>query len=298
MNDILLTLEPDLSIQISSTQDLEVTDKTKIISKAYLPGVSWDEKPWKSPDLTIRHFESSKRKLEVQDDTIQIYDLWGNQIPLDLWHLSYSVARLQHLRRDRYPIHAACAGTDGHTLLVGHSGTGKTSILLEMILRHGWKVYSGNKTVTSFESENGIKALSGTSTITLASGEEAKYAALGQTTQYSNRGSFDLDLKHYETRQQVDIDSIMLVQLNDGAAIADKLSSLGAMHTLYPYFLDTVNADTVVCNGEAVFSGTPPDGTQRKLAKHLQNTLPSIPIYRIVGSMDFVTNKITEATKK
>jgi hypothetical protein len=69
------------------------------------------------------------------------------------------------------------------------------------------------------------------------------------------------------------------------------LSPLSALHTLYPYFLDAVNADVIV-NGRQVFSGAALEGAAGHLAEHLGAALEQLPVRKISGSTPYMRGKV------
>lgn len=209
---------------------------------------------------------------------------------MDLYHLLSGVARQHYLENHLYPTHAACLGLDDLVLLVGHSGSGKTSIALELLKDKEMKLFSGNTTVVSFEDDS-VMAVAGTPTITARAGDlKERFAA----QQYADRGAFSLAGAQYANPGK--IKAAVVVRLNDKAQEWNKLSSISAIHTLYPYFLDTVHADTVVC-GKFVHDGAIRPEVKSYLAMRLADTLPRIPVYTACGSLPFVAGRILGLTK-
>jgi hypothetical protein len=139
------------------------------------------------------------------------------------------------------------------------------------------KVFSGNKTVVSFKGGR-LTARAGTRTMSARS--------------KSGWQRFLLDNQQYSSKDKVEIEKIVIVRLNDGVREFRRLEQGSAMHTLYPYFLDVVNADTIA--EEKVFVGTPPKGAQERLVASLKKTLKKVPVYDIAGSKSFVTQQIAK----
>ncbi len=59
-------------------------------------------------------------------------------------------------------------------------------------------------------------------------------------------------------------------------------------------FKNKALADTIANNGQDVFIGTPPLGTQEKLVVQLSEALVETPVHVINGSMDFLCEAITK----
>ncbi|HEU0051037.1 MAG TPA: hypothetical protein VFQ60_03200, partial [Patescibacteria group bacterium] len=213
---------------------------------------------------------------------------WDKNIPFDAYHLLYGAVRREWLKKKAYSAHAACLLNEKGEgiLLVGHSGVGKTSIALQLILKCGWKLFSGNKTLLSFQ-KGKITAVAGTKTMTIREMDKLKYKTLvAKGFSYGDRFAFSLPEEAYAQAAEIEILKIILVRLNDGAKEDRELSSLSALHTLYPYLFDSVNADTLLAGGSYVLSGEPPKGGREFLARSLAKSLNRFNVHSIVGSMD------------
>ncbi|OGD70870.1 hypothetical protein A3A84_00625 [Candidatus Collierbacteria bacterium RIFCSPLOWO2_01_FULL_50_23] len=268
-------------------------EEISVLAGTLIPGAVVVERAPKV-DFSLTHFESSERRLERIGNGVVIYDNWGGKLSLDAWHALYSAARILMLKKKYYCVHSACVGGEKNVLLVGHTGCGKSNILLKLVNDYDWKVFSGNKTVISFEN-GGVTALDGTKTMSISSTDADKFPQLvAKRVDYQNRTAFLLDQSHYFENSPIKIDAIYVVRLNDGVAENNALEFPSSMHTLYPFFMDTVNADTVLCDGEDVFAGTPPEGSQKYLSQSLAKTLSFVKASRISGSIDFVTKIIAE----
>lgn len=281
MKNVCFELPCKITAVLSSNKDLVIDGNTKLLAQAYLPGVKFLSKRPNKIDIIIIHVESAKRKMFRKGNKIIIQDIWHNNLPLDVYHLLYAALRVQLLKKQLFSVHAACVG---NYLVVGHTSVGKTAISLGLVQK-GMKLFSGNKTAVSFG--NTLKAIAGTKTITIKTKDNKN----SKFTKYQNRSAFLLDKKQYDNSKAIKINAIILVRLNDGVKEFTKLTNLSALHTLYPYFMDTINADVIINN--KVFIGTPPKGSQELLARKLSKTLKRTPVYSITGSKQFIINKIT-----
>jgi len=289
MTSFYLYFPGSILIYVKSLENLEVS---KILLNAYVPGVELDLKSDRVPDVVIEYKQANDKKLVQEEGLIHIYDNWGKEFPLDFYHLLYSVVRVELLKRDLFSVHAACIGKSNYILLVGHSGVGKTSIVLELLKNNSTRLFSSNKTVVNF---NGgfLEAVAGTTTITANINDINKHNPEDkiEILTYGDRSAVTTN-KYINDRGQ--IQAIVLVGLNDGVEENYIITPASALHKLYGYFFDTVNADTIVCDGQDVYVGTASLGTQKYLARNLSNVLSKIPTYSIKGSMDFVCNAITK----
>jgi hypothetical protein len=287
-----LSLPGNLHIAITSDRELPLGKKDELVLGAYLPDVKVLNSAPNTVDMTLHHVESADVSLAIGDDEIEIHDTWNQTFSGDVPHLLYSVARSLWLERGYYPTHAACVGDTSFTLMPGHSGVGKTTAALEAVTHHGQKLVSGNTTLVQFGEAGGIQAIAGTKTMTLKTEdfERGEYNSL-RSVEYGNRTAFELagDMLVNEPK---DIGRIALVRLSDGHTEWSELSPLRALHTLYPYFLDTEYADCIVGQGKAVYLGDSPPAARTQLTAKLGHVLANIPVGSGMGSAQFLAGKI------
>ena len=289
------SLPENLSAQVTSNLDLDFGPENNMLLQAYVPGANSVPDQIDEPDIQIIHQESEERKLVHEGINITIYDQWRGKISFDIYHLLYSASRVKLLEKNMYPVHSSCVESNGgHLLIIGHSGSGKTTTALELVKNDDAKFSSGNKTVVAFDGAS-MRMIAGTPTVTIRQSDLAKYdSIIANCIPYYNRLAFHLNLEKYTQLFRGEIRAVVLLRLHDGLNDFTTLNPSSALHTLYPYFLDTVNADTIVCNGNGVFVGTPPIGSQERLVKRLQHSLQYIPVYSVTGPMSFVTNVISK----
>lgn len=291
-NKLFLSIPGLMGIEIQGKFKVDL-DEIKILAQTYLPCVEIGQSSFEDT-VKVKYVEGEKRGIEIISGTYYIHDNWNGKISLDLWHFLYSIVRLKLLEKGLYSVHSVCVGKEDHVMLIGHSGSGKSSVLLKLINDFGWKVYSGNKTVVSI-TDNKIEAVMGTKSISLRSKNANKYPNIfTSSVDYQARTTFSLDKKHYSDEKNVNVSTIYIVRLNDGVEEKEVLSFPSSMHILYPYFLDTVNADTIMCEGRELLMGTPTEGCQLALVQKLKNILKQIKVIRISGSMKYITRCIAD----
>ncbi|HOW29803.1 MAG TPA: NUDIX hydrolase [archaeon] len=271
--------------KVVSDKKLNFGNKERLLLDAYVPGIKIISNI-KNYDLIIKHKESNTQKLIVNPGNIEIYGDWKGKISLDLYHLIYGVSRKHYLENNLYSVHSACAGINKNLkLIVGHTGCGKTTVLLELIKKK-YKMVSGNKTIVSIDNDK-MCAISGTKTITTLISTN-----LNNAIKYADRTAFQLKKNQYLNSGEVK--SIFVININNYNHI-EKLSKPSALYRIYPYFLDTVNADTIY--GETLIDGTVTNKIKETLVKKLKKALTKINVYLISGSIEYITNKIIELKK-
>jgi hypothetical protein len=297
MLDLSFNLPSEKQAHLTSDQDLPFKREEQLLLEAYVPGIS---DPTRSstanPEISIHHQESELASLTYSGTNMLLRDVWNGAISQDLYHLLYSATRVQLLESGLYSVHAACAGDDEQVLIVGHSGSGKTSTALELVRNHDWKLASGNKTVVTFDEQNRIQVCAGTSTMTVRDTDGERYATpLGKEIHdYGGRIAFSLDESRFVNVSERPLKAIVVVRLHDGLRDTHQLSPLSALHELYPYFMDSVNADTLVARGKGVFRAPALEEASIALSNGLQVAVSEIPVLSIAGPLSYVTEKVTE----
>lgn len=295
----------------------QVPEEVRLLTEAYLPGAEFVGVCAKrgglhvdttEPTLTVRFEESPVCSLSVKGGEYVLRDTWKGEASLmDLLFLCYGAARRAWLKRGLYPVHAAALnmGNGSLTLLVGHSGSGKSAITLSAVSR-GHKVFSGNKTLVRIDTVGDrtvLTAIAGTRSMTAKAEDVSKHLALGTfNAAYQGRKAFYLANEHMAATAPYVVSGIILPRLNDGVEKCKRMAPLSAVHKLYPYFLDTVNADIVLSGGKAVLSGEPVKGVRERLAQGLAAAFEvdaasggmqaGISVLEVEGSMDFVNRTL------
>lgn len=287
---IYLSVPDVLNIEIKGEFECQ-PGEIETLAQAYLPGVIIGRKML-HPDVVISFKQSLEKRIAADGKNYIIFDDWKGKLSLDVWHFAYSILRICLLEHQLYPVHAACVGKKKHVLLVGHSGSGKSNVLLKLINDYDWTAFSGNKTVISLEN-NTVRAVMGTLSMSLWERDLSKFPNIeSKKINYQSRAAFELDDRHYSPEKIEYISTIYLVKLNDGVSEIEELFYPSSSHVLYPYFMDFVNADTILCDGNDIFLGTPPNGCQQMLVRKLKTALTKVRVIKISGSLEFITKNI------
>ncbi len=293
-NEYCLSLPGELTIGITSTGELPLTENEELLLGAYLPGVKvLDVFPDKA-DVMLHHCESTDKGLTQGVEEIEVRDKWNNEFPADLPHLIYSIARSRWLMKGIYPVHAACIGDGTYTLMPGHSGVGKTSTALSVLNQGHQKLFSGNTTLIEFSEGNTLRAIAGTRTMTLKTRDfETQVGNIETKMEYGDRTAFLLDEEAYSNRPIVDIGRIALVQITDSGINWTKLEPAAALHILYTYFLDQLHSDTVIAGGEDLYIGYMSHETGLNLVRQLKHVLEEVDVFRGIGNKELLAGSIS-----
>jgi hypothetical protein len=115
----------------------------------------------KFKESTTWSFTQSKNKIEYE---IIINGIWNDDSKADIPHVLYGVLRNLWIEKEIYPIHSICIN---ESLLIGHSGTGKTTLALEA-LNKKLAVFSFDKTLVQINLlENCLEMIGGTTIISI-----------------------------------------------------------------------------------------------------------------------------------
>jgi uncharacterized protein (TIGR00661 family) len=297
MTETHFSLAGNKSAIFSNDSAIKLTEEQVTLLKAHLPGIQLSHAPISSPDIRIEHYEQPEVKLSQQGSRVKFHDAWHNKISPDFVHLFYGAARLAWLNDDILPIHAACVGTEeGGILLVGHPGVGKSSITLHAALNRNLNVFSGDKTLIKIDEHGNMWAIGGTTISTIRTSDFTRWPILQDYPGIKTHDRFSFEFKPEQMikTSKLAIKKIVLVQLNDGVDKHERLTEISALHTLYPYFVDTERADVILSKGKAMFSGTISDVRRQALITQLTNSLEKVPTFNIIGSLDKVTDQIVE----
>lgn len=247
--------------------------------EAYVPGITPLSIRPHNRDISLEHVMGDTPSFEDQGTHVKLCTARSNTCPLDIYHLLYGLTRRTLLAQNLYSVHAACVGeSDNYTLMIGHSGAGKTTLAQKCVTQAGYTLFSGNKTVVKISDNGEITAIAGTKTMTALDAQFKRHAYIMQPHEYAQTPA-------------VKITSIAIIRINDGVAETQRLTGLAALHTLYPYFMDTVNADVIV-NGRHVFDGTPPHTAKAALVSSLGKAINQIPVHKYAGSMTFLKQRV------
>ena len=294
MFEKFFVLAGSLLALFSSNSDIAITEHQMMQLEAHLPGFQEVKEIPRDPDFQITHLESEVFELHQGPSSVEIKEEWNNHLSPDFVHLFYGIARKEWLNKGIFPIHAACVGSEeGYVLLVGHSGMGKTSSTLECAKVHGLKIFSGDKTLVEIDDCFEMNAIAGTKVMTVRAHDKERWDGMpDEFFDTAARRTFRLKPEYSSPNQQESIIAIVVLQLNDGRNSCVSISPESAVHTLYPYFMDTERADVLLGGGEDVFDGSITLEVKREHVPKLASSIKRIPTFKVTGSIEYVCQKV------
>lgn len=284
-------------IKIDLEMAIDLTPEHITAFESHLPGLKEIPQGAHESSLKIKYAEGHQANLELNTHgSVTLTSTEKGNLSPDFLHIFYAVARKAWLKQNLCPVHAACVGFEGqdHVLIVGHAGVGKTSTTLACATKKDMQVFSGDKTIVNLNAQdNQMLAIAGTQVMTLRRHDIERWANLGL------QGSGDryigkLPERFQSKASQVKVKAVILINLNDGADRTKELIPLSAGHMLYPYFIDTERADVLIDGSVAIFDGTIPFENREIIAKNLAMALKSTPAYHITGSINYITDAISQ----
>lgn len=288
---------PGQYIEIVSNCLFTIGEREELLLQAYVPGSSFTNDEQTQSVATIRNRASANEKsLIVDGEIILIQDDWSKLLPLYLFHLIYSVAHKKWLTKNLFAVHSACVGSVGnYDLIVGHSGSGKTTVALNLLRNSDLKLFSGNKTLVTLAGGK-LRGVAGTATVTCKDNDYNRHKdLLLHNTNFVNRSAARLKNEFYSYENDVLIRKIYLIRLNDGVEETIEMAEGEAVIFLYPYFLDYVNSDILFPFSNGIFDGTDTFSCLKSsLLKSLGESIASIKVYSVSGSLDYISKTILE----
>lgn len=216
------------------------------------------------PDtITVQFMSHEYYKIIKTDNTYLLFGKWNEQMKGDIPHLLYSVLRQLWVEQEVYAVHSICLN---NSLLIGHSGSGKTSLAVEA-LRKNVSVLSYDKAVLTFN-ENALQIVAGTQVISMRKELYQKEKQLFLHSRIEENGERFLMTTLDKVYPEI-IKNIYLFFITPIDLVVKKLPLGSSMHELYPFFLDTIKTDTIIGNGQFIFNGNNSQLAKETLIQHL-----------------------------
>jgi len=294
MQKFFLTVHSKITFEIRSDFELSFTTENILLLQAYVPGIAFIKENKKEATFLILLKQNKQKKLQLKKDELIISDEWLNGIPIYFYHLVYCISLKFWLQLGLYSLHSACLVKDNSCiLLIGHSGSGKTTISLNLINKFGFQMFSSNKTLLRFTNKNLFEAISGTTTIT----QKVNILKTLQPNKISfvDRIAYRLNDNFYTKEKHFVIEQIYFARLNGNVKEYHSVNKSEALILLYQYLYDLFNSETILFNGKEIFeSKRISRASKTTTLELLANAIKKIPIYEVSGSINFISKKINE----
>ena len=188
-------------------------EREYLLLRAYVPGIEIMEITQKNninnPGLIISYYPSKYQKILYDDNNVIIYDDWSKEIPVYFFHLIYSISHDVLLKNGFYTVYSACVGKkDQWSLLLGHTGAGKTTVMLNLLYNYRFKMFSSNKTILKFKKVFGLEAIEGTTTVTCKNSDYTKLKIIDNSTNFVNRIAYRLPDRYSISKNKVKIEAV------------------------------------------------------------------------------------------
>ena len=294
MLDLHFSINNNFVILLQSDTPFTFTGEDLLLLKGHVPGIELLNEPPSKIDFVLEHIQSSEKSVLEEVNKVTIKDEWSERLPDDITHLLYGISRKLYLSANQYPVHGACLELSGkNMLIVGHSGAGKTSVTLELLKNNKVELFSGNKTVVDFNN-NHFEAVAGTPTITVRKSDMKLFSEIEKEQEHERweRNTFLLPQHRYTENDSVAIDTITIVKLTSYTESCDQLAHPSSLHTLYPYFMDLVNADIILADFGRVFSSDTAIESKEALVQALSIVSDSTPVFSITGTTSYVATTL------
>jgi hypothetical protein len=265
---------------------------------------------------------SAHLKANTSIDSLNHLNIWKNDLP----HFIYALLRQYWIETGLAPIHSLCAGNN---LIIGHSGTGKSTLATELLTRH-YPVFSLDRTLLHV-TEQSLIPLAGTQVLSLRNNGSYNNNSIYNNPSHVSSHDFEViaqnaertilkikpssetliptsgikidigidDMAHsHNSYKDNKIQTIYLLNINDGEFKVNALSALSALHTLYPYFMDKIKEDIILGGGEIVFSGKISSLAQQQLIQRLKKMVESIPVMSLWGNAQDCAEYLIHSSQK
>ena len=160
------------------------------------------------------------------------------------------------------------------------------------------KIFSGDTTLI-LPRGNDLMAIGGTKILTIRKKDRYRWPMLEDLFQsLGDREIFQLPQAHYTHKTDVKIKAIVMIEIDDQNEDFSQLSTLSALHTTYPYFIDYERADVLLNEGKDMFVGNLDPTLKRKFIAQLSRALQDVPVYVLKGTRDFICGKIQKLARE
>jgi hypothetical protein len=291
-------LPGSVRLQLTFREPLRREDE--VLMSAYIPGIgdpasTCDSQLRMSMVLALRAAEGhySFRINESLEHKLSHGSLLfaEGQLSVSAWMSVYVLLRKLWLDRMMFPWHAAAVNTpSGVVLLVGHSGSGKSTVA-SLLSRAGCSLVSGNKTLIK-PVDCGLSIIGGTYCHTMRSDdwkEVRTETGISRFARYGDRIAQNFAAGDFPKS----VSAVYLVKLS-GVNDRVQIGYPQCLHRLYPLAIDAVNSSIVLGDGEALVSFEPDALKLQAAVRQLASALATMrsPVIELQGAPDYIAGEI------
>lgn len=248
--------------------------------KQHLPGI--EKTNVEKADISIEFKDSLDANISFDLQNLRIYDIYNTSWLIDLPHLIYSYLKYAFFHKNIYFVHSCMIQ---NTLLIGHSGSGKTSLCIQA-LEQGLSVQSCDRTCITFEnsvdksgsSQISLKVLSGTDILSVR--QEEKQPNLPIIGKSGERNIYSVNMCCTNT-----VEKIKLFHIGQNKK-EKAIEGLSVVHQLYSFFIDNIKSDCFAQNGKFIFSPVYGEQPKKILFENLKNM--QIPVSFVSGQIEII----------
>jgi len=249
----------------------------------------------------IKLVSAGKIKSIQKGKNIEIHDAFNLKIPLYIYHLVYSVFHKFWLRINVYSVHSACVSKNGFiTLLLGHSGFGKTTVSLNLLKKYGFRLVFSDRVLLKIKKDSILVPFGGTKLITYKkTNKKIPLNLVKSNKEYVDRKIAKL-LPNYTLKEiPSSVDAIIFIRLSNTENKIEIVEPFEALVTLYKFFLDILGSDALILNGQAIYEGIDLKLKSKiDLLRKLKKVIARTPIVSTMGSLEKMNGRINNWVDK
>jgi hypothetical protein len=237
--------------------------------QSQIPGIELEDKPEGNLDLHFIFLESKDYQVAKSDGKITLYGKWSANVKADIPHFLYCIFRNYWVENAQYPVHSIMFK---NSLLIGHSGAGKTTLALEA-LKQNLEVQSYDKTVVKFNNKK-LLMIAGTNVITIRKKLFEQDSSIFKDKEVKDIGDRFLIAENTSLNMNKRIiEKLYFFSITESELSINKLSSLSSMHELYSFFLDSTKIDVIIDGGKFIYDGCNSTNSKIALVANLETWL-------------------------
>ena len=285
----IITLSGLVDIDVFCDESVPWSDREDLLLGAYVPGVVCADRDSGKRDgaITVIHRETQGAApsfFASKNGVYELRDAWRGVFPMYFFHFLYALTRNSLLVEGVICLHSALVSLGGrNTLILGHTGDGKSTVSLRLSEAYGFRLASTNKTAVALSGGSPV-ALGGTSTVSVL---DEKNGSLWSRKLFSRNG----EKRGFYAGMM--IDSIVVIKLNNWKSGFVRLPLVEALVRILPFWGDGLNGHSILFDGAEVF-GFPESAPIREAQyQDAVSLVKKVPIYLAVGSLDPICANIT-----